>query len=402
MKWETHEMTQSGSPFPEPSRTDDASREIELCDAGFREISEEIPSGLKLGEEHELAKGRILDVLNGTEEQWRDHRWQLSNLITDLDTLKGIVNLSRDEYLEIEKVGRHYRWSVSPYYASLMDRDDPGCPIRMQALPTIRERFDTVGKKEPLVFTENNPAPLITRLYHDRLIIKLTNMCSVFCRHCQRKKDIDSRDVFHSMDSIKGALDYIREHEEIRDVLLTGGDALALSDRQLDWILTELDAIDHVEIKRIGSRMPCVLPQRITPELCSVLENHDPVYLNTQFNHPKEVTREARKAVDMLTRSGVIVRDQTVLLRGVNDDPGVMKKLMQELLRIKVVPYYLFLCKRVRGIMHFCTSVDKGLAIIEQLQGYTSGMAVPRLITHVPDGRGKVPVYPRTDPKVWE
>ena len=361
-----------------------------------------MPTGLELSASFEEAKRRILYVLNGTDEDWSNYQWQLTNRIRDLDVLRQIINLSVSEVQEIEKVGRLHRWSISPFYASLMDPDDSSCPIRLQSLPSINEILNTVDDVQPLVFEEISPAPLITRLYDDRLIIKVTNMCTVFCRYCQRKKDIDSMDVFPAESSVEKALEYIRENKEIRDVLLTGGDALSLSDDQLDSILTQLGRIPHVEIIRLGSRMPCVLPQRVTPQLCRVLEKHDPVYLNSQFNHPREITREARKAVDMLTRAGVVVRDQTVLLKGVNNDAETIKSLMQGLLRIKVAPYYLFLCKRIEGTLHFCTTVEEGRKIIEQLQGHTTGMAVPRLIAHVTDGRGKVPIYPRVEPPSFD
>jgi lysine 2,3-aminomutase len=217
----------------------------------------------------------------------------------------------------------------------------------------------------------------------------------MYCRHCLRRKDIESTDMTYPREMLEKAIDYVRECPEIRDVLLTGGDALSLSDDKLDFILTELDKIPHVEIKRLGSRMPCTVPQRITPELCRMLEKHDPVYLNTQFNHPKEVTEEARKAVDMLTKSGVIVRDQTVLLKGVNADKHIMKKLMQELLRIKVAPYYIFNCKKVEGIRHFRPPIAEGIEIIEHMRGQTSGMAVPTFIITAPEGRGKTPMHPQ-------
>jgi lysine 2,3-aminomutase len=217
----------------------------------------------------------------------------------------------------------------------------------------------------------------------------------MFCRHCLRRKDIGDKDLIYSRSMLREALDYIRQNEEIRDVLLTGGDALSLSDDQLNWILTELDKIPHVEIKRLGSRMPCVLPQRITPELCRMLETHDPVYLNTQYNHPKEITSDAKKAVVMLTKAGVVVRDKTVLLKGINNEPHVMKVLMHEMLRIKVAPYYIFNCKKVEGLRHFRTSIQEGLNIMEHLRGYTSGMAVPTYIITAPEGRGKTPIAPQ-------
>jgi len=388
----TEETVQTGL-YPDPVRASDISR---------RPAGNKVLTGLELAASFDEARRKILSVLNGTEEDWNSYQWQLTNCIRDLDVLQQIINLSETEIQEIEKVGRLHRWSISPFYASLMDPDDSSCPIRMQSLPTLSEILDTVDDAQALAFEERTPAPLITRLYDDRLIIKLTNMCTVFCRHCQRKKDIDCQDIFPDVSSVEKALDYIRENGEIRDVLLTGGDALSMSDGQLDFILTHLGRIPHVEIIRLGSRMPCVLPQRVTPQLCKVLEKHDPVYLNTQFNHPREITHEARKAVDMLTRAGVVVRDQTVLLKGVNDDAETIKKLMQGLLRIKVAPYYLFLCKRIEGALHFCTTVEEGRKIIEQLQGRTTGMAVPRLIAHVTDGRGKVPIYPRVEPPSFD
>ncbi len=368
---------------------------LRSLDSEYLDIRDSIPTGLKLVREYEEARERILKVLRGTREDWDSYRWQLKNRVSDVEVLKGIIHLSENEIREIEVTGRQYRWSVSPHYLSLMDPEDSNCPIRLQAIPSIKEYMGEPGLDYPMNVDKQLYPPLVARLYPDRLIIKLTNMCSMFCRHCQRKRDIDSRDVIHPMSRIREAIDYVRENDEVRDVLLTGGDALALSDDQLDYILTELGNISHVEIKRLGSRMPCVMPQRITPELCEILSKHDPVYLNTQFNHPREVTVEAQRAVDMLTRSGVVVRDQTVLLKRINDDPHVMKKLMQELLKIKVAPYYLFDCKKVDGIRHFGGPLDVGLNIIKKMRGFTSGMAVPTFIKHVPDARGKVPIYPR-------
>ena len=371
------------------------SAEVKELEASYFAVKDMIQTGLKLEEEYARGKEKVLDILGGTEKDWADYRWHLKNRIRDENTLSRIIYMTDEEREEIRKTGEQYRWSVSPFYASLMHPEDKDCPIRMQAIPTIKEYLDKSEITDPMVIKYNSPAPLISRLYPDRLIINVTNQCAMFCRHCLRRTDIDSTDVTYPKGMIDEALQYVGENEEIRDVLLTGGDALALSDRQLDYILTQLDEIPHVEIKRFGSRMPCVLPQRITPQLCKMLEKHDPVYMNTQFNHPKEVTTEARKAVDMLTRAGVIVRDQTVLLKGINNNAHVMKKLMQELLRIKVQPYYIFNCKKVEGIRHFRATIADGLNIIEHLRGYTSGMAVPTFIITAPDGRGKTPVYPQ-------
>lgn len=371
------------------------SEEVRSLDEEYFRLKDQIPTGLTMGEKFRENRDRILDVLGGTLKDWDDYKWHLRNRIGKVQVLSEIINLSDEEKEQIQQAGDMYRWTISPYYASLMDRDDRKCPIRLQAVPSIMERLDESEVKDPMIIKYNSPAPLISRLYPDRLIINVTNACAMFCRHCLRRKDIDFTDVTYPDEMLQQAIDYVRKNPEIRDVLLTGGDALALSDAKLDYILTELDKISHVEIKRLGSRMPCVVPQRITSELCKMLEKHDPIYLSTQFNHPKEVTVEARDAIDRLTRHGIIVRDQTVLLKGVNNDKNVMKKLMQDLLRIKVVPYYIFNCKKVEGIRHFRPPIAEGIEIIEHMRGYTSGMAVPTFIITAPDGRGKTPMYPQ-------
>jgi lysine 2,3-aminomutase len=371
------------------------SDEVRALDEEYFGLKDHIPTGLALGDKYRENRERILKILGGTEKDWNDYKWHLRNRIGKVDVLSRILNLTDEEKSQILRAGEMYRWTISPYYASLMDPEDNKCPIRLQAVPSIEEYLDTSEVSDPMIIKYNSPAPLISRLYPDRVIINVTNACAMFCRHCLRRKDIEFSDVTYPGEMLERAIDYVRQNPEIRDVLLTGGDALALSDDKLDYILTELDQIPHVEIKRIGSRMPCVVPQRITPELCQMLEKHDPVYLSTQFNHPKEVTVEAKEAIDRLTRSGVIVRDQTVLLKGVNNDKHVMKKLMQELLRIKVVPYYIFNCKKVEGIRHFRPPIAEGIEIIEHMRGYTSGMAVPTFIITAPEGRGKTPMYPQ-------
>jgi len=371
------------------------SEEVRSLDREYFEIKGRIPTGLAMGDKFRENRERILKALGGTSEDWEDYKWHLKNRIGKVDVLARVLNLSDEGKSQIQKAGEQYRWTISPYYASLMDPDDPKCPIRLQAVPSIKEVLDTSEISDPMIIKYNSPAPLISRLYPDRLIINVTNACAMFCRHCLRRKDIEFADVAYPGEMLDQAIEYVRQNPEIRDVLLTGGDALALSDEKLDYILTELDQIPHVEIKRLGSRMPVVLPQRITPELCKMLEKHDPLYLSTQFNHPKEVTQEVKEAIDRLTRCGIIVRDQTVLLKGINNDKHVMKKLMQELLRIKVVPYYIFNCKKVEGIRHFRPPIAEGIEIIEHMRGYTSGMAVPTFIITAPDGRGKTPMYPQ-------
>jgi lysine 2,3-aminomutase len=371
------------------------SAEVRSLDEEYFKLRNQIPTGLKMGDIFRARREHILRILGGTEEEWHDYRWQLKNRIGKVDVLSEILNLSDEEQSHIRSTGDMYRWAISPYYASLMDPDNRKCPVRMQAVPSIKEYLDESDVSDPMIIKYNSPAPLISRLYPDRLIINVTNACAMFCRHCLRRKDIEFADVTYPAEMLDQAIDYVKRNPEIRDVLLTGGDALALSNDKLDYILTELDKIPHLEIKRLGSRMPCVMPQRITPELCRMLEKHDPIYLSTQFNHPLEVTEEAKEAIDRLTRCGIIVRDQTVLLKGINNDKHVMKKLMQELLRIKVVPYYIFNCKKVEGIRHFRPPIAEGIEIIEHMRGYTSGMAVPTFIITAPDGRGKTPMYPQ-------
>ncbi len=366
---------------------------VELI-SDFLEVRDHIPTGTKAWDRITKNKERILKVLGGTEGDWNDYRWHLKHAISDTQTLSRIIDISPQEIREIEKTATRYRWQISPYYASLMDRTDRNCPIFKQAVPTLKEYLDAETVEEPYAITYNSPAPLITRLYADRIIINVTNMCAMFCRHCLRKKDIDLEDMVYSREDVRAALDYVTQCPEIRDVLITGGDALVLSDDYLDWILTELEGIPHIEIKRLGSRMVATLPQRITSDLCNTLARHKPVYLNTQFNHPIEVTPDSEAAVDRLITAGVLVGNQSVLLKGINNDKHVMKKLVHELLRIRVRPYYIFNCKKLQGIRHFRAPVADGLNIMENLRGYTSGLGVPTFIITAPEGKGKTPLAP--------
>jgi lysine 2,3-aminomutase len=369
-----------------------AREHVELI-SDYLTVRDQIQTGSKEWERLRGNRKRILEILGGGDEDWNDHRWHLAHGISDTETLSKIIQLSPQEIGEIEKTSTRYRWQVSPYYASLMHPEDRTCPVFKQSIPTIQESLgDETEDHYAIVY--NSPAPLVTRLYADRIIINVTNMCAMFCRHCLRKKDISQRDMVYPREDVEAALSYVAQCPEIRDVLLTGGDALVLADDYIDWILGELDKIEHVEIKRLGSRMIATLPQRITPELCEVLARHKPVYLNTQFNHPLEVTPESEAAVDRLIEAGVLVGNQSVLLRGINNDVHVMKKLVHELLRIRVRPYYIFNCKKLEGIRHFRAPVADGLNIIENLRGYTSGLAVPTFIITAPEGRGKTPMAP--------
>jgi glutamate 2,3-aminomutase len=356
---------------------------------------ESIPSGLALVEEYTHNREIILNHFGATTEDWYDWHWQMKHRIKDTATLERLLPLDAMQLKQIQTVGENYRWAVSPYYLSLIDRSNPQDPIRLQSLPSIRELDEFSGEDDPMGEAFTNPAPCITRRYPDRLIINVTNLCAMYCRHCQRRRNIGEIDVHETRSRLSSALDYVRNNPEIRDVLVTGGDALLLSDPMLDWLLNELHQIPHVEIKRIGTRVPVTLPMRITDNLCSILEKYPPIYINTQFNHPKEVTTETKKAVDRLIKAGVVLGNQAVLLKGINDKPDIMKRLNQELVKIRVRPYYIFHAKNVKGTTHFIPKIQDGLAIMEKLRGYTSGLAIPTYIINAPGGGGKTPILPK-------
>lgn len=360
----------------------------------YLDVKGKIPTGFDRIDEYERERRRILDSLQAGEDDWNDWRWQLRHRVSDVETLSRYVELSKEEREEIAEVSKQFRWALSPYYLALVMADEPHGALWKQSIPSIQEVTDKNGSEDPMAEQWTSPAPGVTRRYPDRMIINVTNRCAMFCRHCQRRRNIGNKDRHQTRATLEAALQYVRDNEEIRDVLVTGGDALLLSDRTLDWLLGELHSIPHVEIKRLGTRTPVTLPQRITPELCRILEKYPPIYINTQFNHPLEVTPEAKRACDMLVKAGVVLGNQAVLLRGVNNNPHVMKKLNQELLKIRVRPYYIFHAKNVKGTSHFITSVKEGLEIMEHLRGYTSGLAVPTYIINAPYGNGKTPIAP--------
>ncbi|WP_054697375.1 KamA family radical SAM protein [Syntrophomonas palmitatica] len=345
---------------------------------------------------HSLAlqqKQRILESLGGSEKDWLDWKWQLKHRIKDANQLGMILELRQKEIQFIAKVSKRYRWAISPYYLSLITDNFRDSPIYKQAVPDIRE-LKSGGCLDPMDEENSSPAPCITRRYPDRLIINVTNQCAMFCRHCQRRRNIGENDSHCSREDLQKALLYVARNQEIRDVLVTGGDALLLNDNIIAGILSTLHAIPHVEIIRLGTRVPVTLPQRITPELCDILRSYPPLYINTQFNHPLEITPEAKEACDRLIQAGVVLGNQAVLLKGINDDPIVMRKLNQELLRIRVRPYYIFQAKDVVGTLHWRCSIETGLEIMESLRGHTSGLAIPTYVVNAPGGRGKVPLMP--------
>ncbi len=353
---------------------------------------EKIDKGLEKKEEILKRKKIILDVLNGTEEDWNDYKWQLKNRINKVDVLNKIISLSEDEKKILNDVSEKYRWGISPYYLSLMNFTKKYGPIRLMSIPLLNEIKDTYGMLDPMSEEYTNPAGCITRRYPDRLILNVTNECAMYCRFCQRRRNIGQQDKVKSKDIIDESIDYIKANEEIRDVLITGGDALTLNDQILEDIISRVRAIEHVEIIRIGTRTPVTMPQRITKELCDMFKKYHPMYINTHFNHPMEVTEEAKKACEMLSEAGIPLGNQAVLLNGINNSPHVMKCLNQELLKCRVKPYYIFHAKSIKGTSHFSTSIEDGLAIMNNLRGFTSGMAIPTYIVNAPKGKGKVPL----------
>ena len=329
------------------------------------------------------------------EAQWNDWHWQIANRITTVDRLSQVINLTDEEQEVIEKSLNQLRMAITPYYASLMDPDDPTCPIRMRAVPTIHETENSPeGEADPLHEDVDSPVAGMTHRYPDRILFLVTDQCSMYCRHCTRRRMAGDTDKPLPQAQIDAMIDYVRGNKGVRDVLLSGGDPLTLSTDRLEYIVAKLHEIPHVEIVRYGSAVPVVLPMRITDELLSMMKKYQPVWLNTHFNHPKEMTAESREACAKLADAGVVLGNQSVLLKGVNDCPYIMKELVQRLVHNRVRPYYLYQCDLSLGISHFRTSIGKGIEIIEHLWGHTTGFAVPRFILDVPGGAGKTPISP--------
>lgn len=333
---------------------------------------------------------------NVSEEEWRDWRWQLSNRIMTLEQLEQVVNLTDQEREGIKHSLKFLRMAITPYYASLMDPDDPNCPVRKQAVPTSKELHISDGEMvDPLHEDVDSPTKGLTHRYPDRVLFLVTDQCAMYCRHCTRRRFAGEMDAPLAQHYIEAAIDYIKQNKKVRDVLISGGDPLTLSDEKLEEIISKLRAIEHVEIIRIGTRAPVVLPMRITESLVQMLKKYHPIWLNTHFNHPKEFTEDSKKALAMLADAGIPLGNQTVLLRGINDCPKTMKKLVHELVKNRVRPYYIYQCDLSRGLSHFRTSVAKGIEIIEYLRGHTSGFAVPTYVIDAPGGGGKIPVGPQ-------
>lgn len=339
-------------------------------------------------------EGTLWSKVNTRE--WNDWRWQMRNRITTVEQLQQVIKLTDEEIKAVEKSIRQFCMAITPYYASLIDRDNCNCPIRMQSVPTAleqnRARADML---DPLHEDINSPVPGLIHRYPDRVLMMVTGQCALYCRHCTRRRMVGVSEQFGSHEQIDNAIEYVHRTPAVRDVIISGGDPLIIADDIIEYILKQLRAIDHVEIIRIGSRIPVVLPQRITAELCSMLAKYHPIYLNIQFNHPREITEASAAACTRLADAGIPLGNQSVLLAGINDCPKLLKKLSHELLKIRVRPYYLYQCDLSQGIEHFRTPVATGIEVIENLRGHTSGLGVPTFCVDAPGGGGKIPVMPQ-------
>lgn len=329
------------------------------------------------------------------DEQWDDWRWQLAHRLNSLEDLSQIINLT-DEEIDGLTAENKFRVDVIPYFAGLIDPDDPLCPIRRQVIPLGRELQAFEGMMEDsLAEDAHSPVPGLVHRYPDRVLMLITTQCASYCRYCTRSRIVGSPHENFSKTDFEAQLDYLRRTPQVRDVLISGGDPLTLAPKTLDYILRGVRAIEHIEIIRIGSRVPVFLPQRITDEFCAMLRQYHPLWMNVHINHPKEITPELSRALAKLADAGIPLGNQTVLLAGINDSVNIQLELAHKLVKNRVRPYYLYQCDLVKGAGHFRTTVAKGIEIIEGMRGHTSGYAVPTYVVDAPGGGGKIPVMPQ-------
>ncbi|HBL83346.1 MAG: lysine 2,3-aminomutase [Clostridiales bacterium GWF2_38_85] len=339
----------------------------------------------------------VSQLINSNERPsyWYDWKWQYKNRITTVEELRRIITLSEKEKSDIEFCLTNFRMAITPYYASLMQKDNVNCPIRMQAVPTINETVKLdCEMADPLNEEGESPVPNIVHRYPDRVLFLVTHRCSMYCRHCTRRRVVGEEDNIITEAEIKTAVDYISQNTKIRDVLISGGDPFVMSDERLERIISALRAIEHVEIIRIGTRVPVVMPMRVTEGLVNMLRKYHPIWINTHFNHPSELTPDAIAACARIVDAGIPLGNQSVLLRGINDNVDTMKTLLLKLVKSRVRPYYLYQCDLSQGLGHFRTRVEKGVEIIQALTGNISGYAVPKFVIDAPGGGGKIPVNP--------
>jgi len=330
-----------------------------------------------------------------SEREWNDWRWQLRHRITTYEQLKEILDLTSEEIEGIKNSKGRLALAVTPYFASLMDPSNPNCPIRKQAIPRIEEcHLSKNDMVDPCGEDKDSPVPGLVHRYPDRVLLLVTDQCAVYCRYCTRRRLVGSNERSITQGNFEEVLKYLKGHRKVRDVLLSGGDPLLLENERLEEILSRLRALPHIELLRIGTRVPVTLPQRVTAGLVRMLKKYHPLMISIHFTHPKEITEAVRRACIELADGGIPLGSQTVLLKGINDKPYIMKKLVQELLKIRVRPYYIYQCDLAMGTEHFRTSVATGIQIIEKLRGHTTGYAVPTYVVDAPGGGGKIPVEP--------
>ncbi len=330
-----------------------------------------------------------------TEKEWNDWRWQLRHRITTLDQLKEIIQLIPEEIEGIKYSKGRLALAVTPYFVSLMDPVNPNCPIRRQAIPRIEERHLSKNDMvDPCGEDKDSPVPGLVHRYPDRVLLLITDQCAVYCRYCTRRRLVGSTERSITEGNFEEVLKYLKKNRKVRDVLLSGGDPLLLENERLEEILSRLRAIPHIELLRIGTRVPVSLPQRITPGLVKMLKKYHPLMMSIHFTHPKEITDAVKRACNDLADGGIPLGSQTVLLKGINDKAPIMKRLVHELLKIRVRPYYIYQCDLAMGTEHFRTSIATGIQIIEKLRGYTTGYAIPTFVVDAPGGGGKIPVEP--------
>ncbi|MCJ7606088.1 MAG: KamA family radical SAM protein, partial [Dehalococcoidales bacterium] len=383
--------TQSPSPSPgvtTRTRLRRGSGAESLTEQGSALTAPEEPPG-----HHGTGRFRLFPAV--PDSDWNDWKWHFRNRITSIDRLSRYIPMTTEERAQLNMTAERYPLAITPYYLSLIDTDNPDDPVRKQAVPSFQEiTFGCLGMEDPLGEKEDSIVPGLVHRYPDRVLMVLTDICPMLCRHCTRKREWRHGAWTRTNAEIEAMLDYLRSNTGIRDVIISGGDPLSLSTASLESIIARIRAIPHIEIIRIGTRFPVVLPQRIDAELCEMLSKYGPIWLNTHFNHPNEITPDSAAACDRLLRAGVPVNNQTVLLRGVNDSVATMTKLMHGLLKIKVRPYYLFQCDEVQGTEHLRTTIETGIKIIESMRGHTSGLAIPTFVVDLVQGGGKVPLQP--------
>jgi lysine 2,3-aminomutase len=374
---------------PTPARHDVAARPDEKPFVNLRDPAQ------ALGPDGKPAVSRRAAIwADVPDERWNDWRWQMSNRVNTVEEIGRVLNLTDDERAGLSSTDK-FRVDITPYFLSLIDPDDPNDPIRKQVIPTDceHEAF-TAMMEDSLAEDRHSPVPGLVHRYPDRVLMLVTTQCASYCRYCTRSRIVGDATQNFSRHDFEAQLDYIRRTPQIRDVLLSGGDALTLNPKLLESILRGLREIPHVEIVRIGSRVPVFLPQRIDDELCDMLAKYHPLWMNLHFNHPNEITPEVSRAADKLARAGIPLGNQSVLLAGVNDCVHIMRNLVHRLVENRIRPYYIYQCDLVEGSGHFRTPVGKGIEIMEGLRGHTSGYAVPTYVVDAPGGGGKIPVMP--------